>query len=218
MEERPTLEGNKRTWLSGYRTRIERERSFFQRQRSLCVAREGAPVPRKVCHQEKRARLQVIPAMRSRRVDNLGHRCCMTMWVLTASARTYAGVTVAHNERFPTTRGGDTHVCTLTLARWPVAETWRITMRVPPCPHALHGREPSCILRRNMHVCALCKGGHARGAPVAGHGAQAPVPSMRRSVSLAGTPSGRWLRPPRGGAFQETPLWLRCIVCTSSAR
>ena len=99
----------------------------------------------------------------------------------------------------------DAQARTLQLPTWPVAETWCVTMRVPPDLHTLHGREPSCILRRNMHVCALYKAGHARGAPVAGHGAQAPVPSMRRSVSLPGPRLGGGCGLPAGALSRRLP-------------
>src|SRR5215813_11369906 len=57
-----------------------------------------------------------------------------------------------------------THACNFTLPVLPVAGGFCGMMIFPPCPHALHGREPSCIMRWNVHICSLYKAGHSRGA------------------------------------------------------
>src|SRR4029453_9819143 len=57
-----------------------------------------------------------------------------------------------------------THACNFKLPLLPVAGGFCGMMIFPPCPHALHGREPSCIMRWNVHICSLYKAGHSRGA------------------------------------------------------
>ena len=57
-----------------------------------------------------------------------------------------------------------THACKFKLPLGPVAGGFCVRMIFPPCPHALHGREPSCIMRWNVHICSLYEAGHSRGA------------------------------------------------------
>jgi hypothetical protein len=61
-------------------------------------------------------------------------------------------------------------------------------MIFPPCQHALHGREPSCILRWNVHICSLRRAGHSSGVPVAGPRAQAPASEARASSETVRMP------------------------------
>ena len=61
-------------------------------------------------------------------------------------------------------------------------------MIFPPCQNALHGREPSCIMRWNVHICSLHKAGHSRGAPVAGPRAQVPASEARASYETVHMP------------------------------
>ena len=68
---------------------------------------------------------------------------------------------LAQKKSFAITIRSDAYACTLTLPMYPVAGKVCVTMLVSPCPHALHGREPSCILRWNVHICSLRKAGHA---------------------------------------------------------
>ena len=88
-------------------------------------------------------------------------------------------------------------------------------MLVRPCPNALHGWELSCILRWNVHICALCKVWNSRGAPVAGHRrpCSRPVPSLRRSAypgrdTVWQAAATRWWPPrtsPRGALHRRSP-------------
>jgi len=57
-----------------------------------------------------------------------------------------------------------THVCKFKLPLGLVAGGFCVMMIFPPCPHALHGREPSCIMRCNVHICSPYEAGHSRGA------------------------------------------------------
>jgi hypothetical protein len=71
---------------------------------------------------------------------------------------------LAQNYGFVTTMLCYTHACNFKLPLLPVAGGFCGMMIFPPCPHALHGREPSCIMRWNVHICSLYKAGHSRGA------------------------------------------------------